>query len=105
MNKSDAKRIAETITNEQLNQMFINAKEKITDWTVRSSVNKGCTKGAAWNILGQGFDINHKHHIMAKINMIREFGDYLPSELMPVNPSRNTIRGGGVIVHQDPIFD
>lgn len=104
MNKSDAKRIAETITNEQLNQMFINAKEKITDWTVRSSVNKGCSKGAAWNILGRGFGINQKHHIMAKIIMIREFGDYLPPEMSPSKTSRK-IRGGTTIVHQDPIFD
>lgn len=33
MRRSDAKKIAETITNEQLNEMLNNAKENIKDWS------------------------------------------------------------------------
>ena len=63
MNRIDARKIAETITNEQLQQMFETAKAKITDWTKVSSVNKGMTKGVSWNILAKDFDVNSKHHI------------------------------------------
>lgn len=102
MNKKDAKLIAETITNYQLAQMFIDAKEGIKDWTVVSSVNKGISKGVAWNVLARDFDITYKHHILAKRNMIREFGEFLPSELKPVKPPKKKV---GTHVHHDPIFE
>ena len=101
MNRSDAKKIAETITNEQLKNMLDTAKSSIKDWTKVSIVNKGLTKGTAWNILGKDFDITYKYHILAKQNMIREFGEFLPSELKikkPKKPYPNTV------IHQDPIF-
>lgn len=101
MNRKDARKIAETITNEQLKQMFEVAKEKVTDWTKVSIVNKGMTKGTAWNILAKNFDVNYKHHVLAKTNMVHEFGEYLPDDLKPVKkpdaPRQNP-------VHQSPIF-
>ena len=56
MNRKDARKIAKTITNEQIQQMFDTAKQKITDWTQVSSVNKNMTKGVGWNILAKNFD-------------------------------------------------
>ena len=53
MNRPDAKKIAQYITNEQLQKMFDNAKVGIKDWTKVSIVNKGLTKGVAWNILAK----------------------------------------------------
>lgn len=102
MNRKNARKIAETITNEQLQQMFKTAKINITDWTVVSNVNKGMTKGVGWNILAKNFDVNAKHHMLAKTNMIREFGEYLPDELM----SRKEIKKQTYKppVHQKPIF-
>lgn len=104
MNRTLAKKIAESITNEELALMFKSAKEKIKDWTKVSTVNKGITKGVAWNILAADFDVNHCYHILAKINMVREFGEFLPEELtkkhkhkkisVPANPT-----------HQAPRFD
>lgn len=44
MNRADSKKIAETITNEQLKDMFEKAKSSISDWTKVSNVNKGMTK-------------------------------------------------------------
>ena len=41
------------------------------------------TKGAAWNILAKEFDLEAKHHILGKTNMVREFGEFLPDELKP----------------------
>jgi hypothetical protein len=83
MQRHIAKQIAEKITNEQLQEMFNKAKTGIKDWTKTSSVNKGLTKGAAWNILAEKFDVNAKHHILAKTNMVREFSEFLPDELKP----------------------
>jgi len=101
MNRNDARKIAETITNEQIKEMFENAKSKITDWTKTASANKGLTKGTAWNILAKDFDVNKTHHILAKKNMVWEFGDFLPEELKIKR--QKTIRSIPP-VHQKPIF-
>jgi len=101
MNKIDVRKIAETITNEQLQQMFDTAKSKITDWTKVSNVNKGLTKGTSWNILAKNFDVNFQHHILAKTNMVREFGEFLPDEL---KPQRKVRQISNPPIHQDPKF-
>lgn len=83
MNKADARKIAETITNEQLDKMFQTAKKKIVNWRVVSNVNKGMTKGMGWNILAMNFDIASDYPLIVKTNMIREFGEFLPESLKP----------------------
>ena len=101
MNRIDAKKIAEVITNEQLQTMFNTAKLYTKDWTAVSIVNKGLTKGTAWNILYTGFDVNKKIHILAKINMIREFGEFLPLELKSVKKPKRVISNPH---HEEPVF-
>jgi len=101
MNRKVAREIAETISNEQIQQMFDNAKSKITDWTKTSLVNKGMTKGLAWNVLAKDFDLEVKHHIMVKINMVREFGDFLPDDLKPKKKAKVKFTKP---THQNPIF-
>lgn len=101
MNKRDAKLIAETITNEQLQEMFNVAKVSITDWKVPSTVNSGMSKGTAWNILAYSFDVTLTYHFLAKKNMVHEFGDYLPEELKPVKVKR-VIKGEPH--HEEPKF-
>lgn len=101
MNRSNARKIAETITNEQLQQMFDTAKAKITNWEAVSSVNKGLTKGVGWNILAKNFNVKAEHHILAKTNMVREFGEFLPDEL---NPQKKEKRQFKQTVHQEPDF-
>ena len=100
MNRTDAKLIAEKITNEELAEMFENAKANITDWTKVSSVNKGMSKGAAWNILASDFDVDKTYHNLAKVNMVREFGEFLPNYLKPTKKPKSTIKA----VHQEPRF-
>jgi len=102
MNRNDARKIAESITNSDILRMFENAKAKITDWTKISDVNKGMTKGVAWNILAKDFDVNAKHHILAKTNMIREFGEFLPDQIKPLKPNREF--NNKPPVHQNPKF-
>ena len=101
MNRKQARKIAETITNEQIKQMFDNAKAKIKDWTKTSLINKGITKGVSWNILAKDFDLETKHHILGKTNMVREFGEFLPDELKPKKKEKRQFTQP---IHQDPRF-
>ena len=101
MKRYEARNIAETITNEQLRQMFETAKVKIKDWTKVSKVNKGMTIGTSWNILAKDFDINKKYHMLAKTNMIREFGEFLPEELKPL---KKKVAKQTKPIHQEPIL-
>lgn len=102
MNKSNAKKIAETITFAQVQDMFDNAKENITDWSEVSAVNKGMTKGVAWNILKHGVKPEIVNQPLALKNMIWEFGDYLPEKLKIKNPSKKQTKLD--VHHQEPIF-
>jgi hypothetical protein len=102
MSRKDAKEVAEIISNQQLKQMFENAKFEITDWKKVSIVNKGMTKGTAWNVLAKDFDENFNYHIMAKVNMVREFGEFLPEDLKPLKETRESKIDNPY--HQDPIF-
>lgn len=77
MNRNEARKIAEKVSPSDLKQMFINAQKGIKDWMKVSTVNKGLTKGTAFNILSKG-EIDEKTHIIAKQNMVREFGEWLP---------------------------
>jgi len=101
MNRIDAKKIAKTITNEQLLEMFNNAKSYVKDWTKVSVCNKGFTKGTSWNILAKDFDVNEQYHNLSKVNMIREFGDYLPDNIKPEKKTRKKYEN---LVHQEPKF-
>jgi len=104
MNRFDARKLADIVTNDQLKQMFDNAKYKIMNWHEKSNCNKGITKGTAWNILANNFDVKKSYHVLAKTNMIREFGEFLPGEIRQKIKKHKTsdIRPP---VHQEPIFD
>jgi hypothetical protein len=56
--------------------MFDLAKNNIEDWSKVSIVNKGMTKGTAWNILASDFDVTHSYSNIAKVNMIRNLGEF-----------------------------
>jgi hypothetical protein len=101
MNRKEARQIVEIISNDVLLEMFKKAKESITDWTVPSIVNKTMSKGCAWNILASDFNIENNYMIIAKINMVREFGNYLPEQFKPIKKEKQKkIR----IVHYEPNF-
>jgi len=102
MNKYDARKIAEVITNEQLKTMLVAAKNNIKNWTKVSTVNKSFTIGFMWNILVADFDVNKKYHILSKTNMIREFGRFLPEDMKPQKVKRKRTTEP---IHQIPKFD
>lgn len=104
MNRNEAKKIAETVTNSELKDMFLNAQSEIKDWTQRSIVNLGMTKGAAFNILSACIDKyiyeNRTIHILAKTNMVREFGEYLTNYERKYKDKKELPKP----VHQEPKF-
>lgn len=95
-----ARIISEVITNEQLLKMMETARTGVKDWKQVSILNKGITKGYAWNILAASFDVNRSIAHILKINMIREFGEFLPKELIPKDKKNVNIKP----IHQEPIF-
>lgn len=104
MNRKQAKLLSETITNSELNEMFKNAQELINDWQQTSIVNIGLSKGMAFNILSKGFgkdfDERKQIHSLAKINMLREFGEFLPNYCKPSKSEKKEVSKS----HQEPNF-
>ncbi|WP_339503938.1 hypothetical protein [Pseudomonas sp. RL_105y_Pfl2_101] len=103
MNKADAKRIAETITIDQLATMFERAKAGITNWEQVSAVNPGMTKGTAWNILSAALKAGGGARVrqLAATNMVWEFGDFLDDSLKPTKKKRQP---AAAPYHQQPNF-
>ena len=101
MNRSDARLIAQTITDDQIRTMFRNAKERISDWKSSSVVNKTISKGVVWNILVRVSSLNSQ---LAKINAIREFGEFLPTPVLMQLLPKKTKAKVEMIHHQEPDF-
>lgn len=106
MNRAYAEIVVDTITNDQIKEMVINAKNTITDWKKPSVVNLSATIGTTWNILTPSIfkeflllNMSRSH----KVNLIREFGEYLPEDLKPkIHKSKHSELE---LVHQEPIFN
>lgn len=104
MNKQEAKKLAETITLDDLKAMFRSAQEKVTDWKRVSRVNKGATIGTTYNILA--FSPDHYSSVSeisrpGLVNMIWEFGEYLPGYEKPATKTKTReIK----VVHHEPKF-
>jgi len=99
MTRAEAKKLAEKVSVADLKFMFVNAYAKIRDWQKPSRVNKGMTIGTTFNVLSKG-GIDSNTHMIAKTNMIREFGEYLPNYEPPVKKTKTNNN----IHHEDPIF-
>jgi hypothetical protein len=97
MDRNEARKLAETVSNEEIAQMFLNAQKSITDWTKVSGVNKGLTKGTSFNILSKE---GVSKHILGRTNQIWEFGEFLPNYQRPVKQKKPTITP----THQEPKF-
>lgn len=96
--RNTAKKIAQKVTAEDLKFMLTEAIQKVKNWEKASSVNPGMTKGTAFNIFTK-VEITEHTHVIAKVNMIREFGGYLPDKyLEEAKPKKNTV----LAVHQEP---
>lgn len=106
MNRTDAKRIAETVTNDQLKAMFERAQVGFTDWRKPSAVSPCISKGKSWNIMRlvdpSGLGRGRRDMLIIK-NMVWEFGDFLDDEIKP--PKKNVSRQAIQVHHEDPVFE
>ncbi len=102
MNRNEAKKLSETVTLEDLKQMFVNAQAGIKNWAETSRVNKGMTKGTAYNILSlkKEYASINELHILGRTNMIWEFGEFLPGYQKQPKKQKPSINP----VHQEPKF-
>lgn len=94
--RDEAKRLADTVTEQEVKQMFLNAQNSIKDWTKVSRVNNGLTKGTAFNILTK-CKINVSDSLITT-NMIWEFGEYLPNFLKEIKEKKSQPQP----THQEP---
>ena len=105
MNKANAKLTAPNLTPKDILEMFEAAKAQIKDWTVVSNVNVSLSKGAAWNVLYPSRNSITQRHLdhayIPAVNMIREFGEFLPEGKKASTPKH---RVEVVCHHQDPTF-
>jgi hypothetical protein len=102
VNRRDAKKIAETITRDQLGAMMMCAMNGVKDWSEVSSVNPYFTKGRSWNIFYPVF-MSGRHLVKPSItNMVHEFGDFLPEDLKPKKPVKNLLNIEPL--HEEPNF-
>lgn len=100
MTRSEAKKLALTVSNDDLNTMFLNAYNGISNWYQQSRVNKGMTIGATFNILTK-CGLTNKTHVIAKTNMIREFGEFLPNYKKPIRNVKTITH----LYHEEPIME
>lgn len=103
MNRADARKIADTVTREQLAVMLDRAKTGVSDWAAVSSVNRHFTKGKSWNIFYPVF-MSGRHLVKPAItNMVHEFGDFLDDDIKPEKVCRQL--PDIVPVHEEPVFE
>ena len=104
MRRSNAKQLAEKVTNRELKEMFYNAQREIKDWGKVSKINKSMSIGSAFNILSAGVDsddfVTKNLYPIVKFNMVREFGEYLPD----YQPEQTPIKSNIKITHNEPRF-
>ena len=97
MTKTEAKKLANDVTLENIVKMFVTARTEIKDWTIPSKLNKGMSKGACFNILVQCLHVDSYH---INVNQLFEFGDYYPDYDKTINKKQKITN----FMHQEP-FD
>lgn len=102
MKRADARKIAETVTREQLAVMFERAKLEVRDWKKASPVNPSVSLGKAWNLFYPFFMSGQRLIIIHKKNMVWAFGDYLDESLKPVKAKPASLP---IPFHEEPVFE
>jgi hypothetical protein len=97
MNRSEAKKLAETAKPEEIVEMLTEARKQIKNWKAPAHINPALSRGAIFNILS-ACDPATMHHY-AKINAIAEFGEFLPN----FTRKNKRIFDKPIPSHQDPV--
>lgn len=101
MNRPQARKLAETVTVEQIKQMLDNAKTGILDWTHASVANKGISRGSHWNLFCKDYSKKTEFSEMLKFRMIQEYGNFLPYHIRHQEIKK---KDQAKPIHHDPIF-
>jgi len=100
MQRCEARRLAETCKEEELIGMLARARVEIVDWRKPSRINPSLSRGAVFNIfIACDLKTNGAAFLMAKTNMIAEFGEYLPGYQPTKRRARRKADG---LLHSDP---
>lgn len=101
MNLTDARKIAQTVTREQMADMFERAKTGVKDWTAISGVSPYYTKGRAWNQFYPVFMSGQHLSKPLLAYMVHEFGDFLDEHLKYPYRARPVVDP----LHEEPVFE
>lgn len=101
MNRLQARKLAETITVEQIKEMLDNAKRGILDWTHASVANKAISRGSHWNLFCQNYKNKTEFSTLLKYRMIQEYGAFLPYRIRHQETKK---KDQAKPIHHDPIF-
>lgn len=106
MNKNSAKRIAREneISYGEIKEILTKARASDINWEAVSSVNKGITKGVAFNIFWKGItDEDHvvPYSTLYAQNVLREFGEF--SQYADYNNPKKQRNATTKVVHQEPM--
>lgn len=101
MKRALAENISKVVDNNDLLKMFQNAKHNVKDWRERSELNRNFTKGYIWNVFTKDFSCEQKYYSLTIINMIVEFGEHLPNEIL----ERFVVYDNKPPLHEEPNFD
>jgi hypothetical protein len=77
MNRDFAYKVSLSSDNDDIKEMLIRARAGIKDWTERSRLNPGLSRGAVFNIFAS-CSFAKPWVTLSKTNAIFEFGDYHP---------------------------
>ena len=101
MNKTRARELSETISNEAISDMLLKAKTEVKDWEKPAKANPLFSRGKFWNMFKCGeFDVNKSYHSILKYRFIEEFGEFLPEKYQPIKKEKRAV----VTYHEDPKF-
>jgi hypothetical protein len=97
METNCACKAVEIVKEHDIKFMLENAKNKISNWNHPSNLNKTMSKGAVWNLV-KNAKIDHPESDLELINCIREFGEFLPEDVL------DKIKPAWYFHHEEPIF-
>lgn len=99
--KLQARELAHQTSDADVKIMLKTAREKVKDWKQPSNINPLMTIGYSFNIFAKALvAVRDKHlHLLTKVNLIREFGKYLPN----YKPPKKTLKIQREPIHSNPI--
>lgn len=101
MNRQEAKRLAETLTAEQVEETLLAAQHGIKDWKAPTTLNQGLSYGYAYNLYSKIDFSKLGTGRIVQYNFLVIFGDFLPGYQKPF---KAVTAGDRYVHHEEPNF-